>query len=440
MKEYDVIVAGGGTAGCAAAIAAARNGAKTLLVESAGYLGGMATNAAVPAFCPFTNGKELLIRGIGLEILERLKKICYVSPFYDEKPDRIRDFDWVPVDAEALKLVLDEMITENGIQVLYHTTVIDVECADNRIQSLTLHNKSGACRVKGRIVIDCSGDADVAAMAGFPCEFGDEDGLVQSATLCFKIGNFNVGRFMKYAEEVNETGNLTVACSTAKAAGDFPEGEQKVAGIAIYADGMASLNFGHVYRINPLNGEDLTRAEIEARRKLPELMRFLRKYVPGAEHAVLASSGPHIGLRESRRIVGEYQMTVDDYYRRADFPDAIAYYSYPIDLHAAKQDLEESEEAKQLYHTSKYRNGEAYAIPYRSLLPKKAKNLLAAGRIISADRAILASVRVMPACFATGQAAGTAAALCCKEGKNPYEISPEELRTVLKHQGVYLRS
>ena len=155
---------------------------------------------------------------------------------------------------------------------------------------------------------------------------------------------------------------------------------------------------------------------------------------------MLASSGPHIGLRESRRIVGEYQMTVDDYYRRADFPDAIAYYSYPIDLHAAKQDLEESEEAKQLYHTSKYRNGEAYAIPYRSLLPKKAKNLLAAGRIISADRAILASVRVMPACFATGQAAGTAAALCCKEGKNPYEISPEELRTVLKHQGVYLRS
>ena len=255
---YDVIVVGGGTAGVAAAVAAARNGADTLLIEEAGYLGGMATNAAVPAFCPFTNGEELLIRGIGLEILERMKAVSYVSPFYDEKPDRKRGFDWVPVDTEALKRVLDEIVTEAGVKVLLHTVVTDVCCEHRVVQSLAIHNKGGNGQVSAKMIIDCSGDADVVSQAGFDCEFGDEEGVVQAATLCFQIGNFDVKRFMKYAEESGENGNLLEASKRARADGKFPVEEEKVAGIAIYADGMAGLNFGHVYQINPLSGEDLT--------------------------------------------------------------------------------------------------------------------------------------------------------------------------------------
>ncbi len=153
---------------------------------------------------------------------------------------------------------------------------------------------------------------------------------------------------------------------------------------------------------------------MDARRNLPELITFLREYVPGMEKCVLASSGPCLGIRESRRIKGGYTLTKDDYLNRADFPDAIAYYSYPIDIHAALP--EKSGKNEKLYQTSKYKNGECYGIPYRCLIPQGLKNLAVAGRIISADRIMMSSIRIMSACFATGQAAGTATALGIKAG------------------------
>lgn len=439
MEKYDLIVAGGGPSGVAAAVSAARNGIKVLLIEQSGFLGGMATNASVPAFCPYSDGNKRIIGGIGYEVLEEMKKNMFVSPFYDYKPDRIEGLDWVPIDSEALKQVLDRLVIESGCKVLFHTSVIKVYCENDKIISVDIFNKGGIENIQADFYADCTGDADLLAMAGGAYEYGDEKGLVQAATLCFRLANFNIEEFMAYASESGEDGNLSKASAKAIAAGEFLEGEKHVCGISFQAEGMAGVNFGHVYNFNPLNGEALSEAEFRARTILPKIMEFFHKYVPGAQHTVLASSGPHIGVRESRRIVGEYQLTKVDYYQRADFCDAIAYYAYPIDMHAAQLKKNQENTEASTYMSSKYNNGESYGIPYRCLLPKSINNMIVAGRTISADRAMLASVRVMPACFATGQAAGTAVALCVKQQQCLRNVDICKLQQTLKEQGAYLR-
>ncbi len=435
--DYDIIVAGGGPAGIGAAIAAARNNSKVLLIEKAGYLGGMATNASVPAFCPYTDGRKVTIGGIGLEVLNAMKRESYESPFYDNKPGRQKAYDWVPIDPEVLKRVTEQLVVESGCSLLLHTIVTDVTEENGTLTSVRIHNKGGNSSLKARYYIDCTGDADLVALAGRDYEYGDQEGLVQAGTLCFRIANLDTERFMRYVEEVGEDGNLSVAVGKAKQNNDFIEGERYVAGIALQADGVAGLNFGHVYHLNPLDGTDLTRAELEARAKLPRLMDFLRKYVPGAEEAVLISSGPVIGLRESRRICGEYRLTGADYYNRATFEDTIARYSYPIDIHAATPQQDDYGKDRE-YVTSKYQEGEAYTIPYRSLIPIGSNNLLVAGRTISCDRSMMASVRVMPACFATGEAAGTAAALCCNSNIFCKQLDIKQLQSRLIQQGAIL--
>lgn len=434
---YDVIVAGGGPSGIGAAIAAARNGARVLLIEQAGYLGGMATNASVPAFCPFTDGKRVTIGGIGLEVLEAMKKESYESPFYDDKPGRLKEYDWVPIDPEVLKRVTEKLVVDSSCQILLHTVVTDVLHRKGKLTSVKIHNKSGNRTIRARYFIDCTGDADLVAMARGSFEYGDEDGLVQAGTLCFRIANLDTRRFMAYAKEYKEDGNLNIAVSKAKEKNDFIVDERYVAGIALQGEGVAGLNFGHIYDFNPLDAKDLTRAELEARAKLPRLMEFLHHYVPGAEKAVLISSGPAVGLRESRRICGEYRLTKLDYYNRAVFEDTIARYSYPIDMHASTSSQDDYGNDRE-YVTSRYQEGEAYTIPFRSLLPVGFSNLFVAGRTISCDRAMMASIRVMPACFATGEAAGTAAALCHKKKLVSTKLDIKELQHQLTKQGAIL--
>mgnify|MGYP001043106853 CR=1 FL=1 len=437
-NHYDVIVVGGGPSGVAAGIAAAKNGANTLLIERYGFLGGMATVSSVPTFCPFSDGEKTVIRGIGLEILETLKKESFESPFKDKKEAIRRQYDWIPIDQEVLKRVLDDITLSSGCNILFHTYVADVEVQNGLVKALWTEDKTGRHRISSDMVIDCTGDADIVVKAGGKTEYGDEKGLVQAVTLCFRLANIDIEKFMKYAHEVGEDGNLSQAVKRARANGDFPFDEKKVCGFAIQNEGMAGLNFGHVYEVNPLKPEDLTRAEIKSRQAIPKLIAFLKKYVPGLENAVLAASGPSIGIRETRRIVGEYRLTRQDYFNRACFDDTIACYAYPIDIHASSSKDVVKDEKKDEYITSRYKEGEYYGIPYRALLPKGLKNVIVAGRPLSADRDMHGSFRVMPACFATGQAAGTAAAICKSERKLFRDIDIKLLRKRLVEQGAFL--
>lgn len=435
--KYNVLVAGGGPAGVAAAMAASRSGARTLLVESNGYLGGTPVMSSLPAFCTFTDGEKAIVRGIGLEILEALKAESWRSPFYDRKPGRIEGLDWLPIDGEALKRVLDRLVIESGCEVLLHTTLVDCDGDGESIRSVTIHNQNGLQKIEADVLIDCTGDAHLAAGAGCDIRIGDETGSVQAGTLCFQIANFDTERFLRYADEVNENGNLMKAVARAQEDGAFVDGETKVCGIALTAPGVAVLNFGHAFGLNPLDAASVTEAEMKSRARLPELMAFLKKYVPGAEQAVLASSGPSIGIRESRRVMGDYVLTCEDHINRADFEDAIAYYAYPIDYHASKTAQSPAMEAR--YRASAYKAGEAYGIPYRCLTPRGKANLLVAGRSISCDQAMHASLRVAPCCFATGQAAGTAAAMASRQKTDVHSIAAGELRSRLLQQNCWLK-
>lgn len=437
--NYDVIVVGGGPSGVGAAVSAARNGAKVLLIERYGFLGGMATAASVPAFCPYTDNEKVIIKGIGLEVLEKMKKESnYDTPIKDKIEPIKRKYDWVPIDTEVLKRVLDDMVIGSGCRVIFHSLVTDIICENGIVNAVVVENKEGKNIIKCKNIIDCTGDADIVVKAGGEYEYGDENGLVQAVTLCYRISNINMEELVQYFKENGEDGNLTKAVARARENGDFNFNEKRVCGFSVQNDGVAGLNFGHVYEINPLKVEDLTRAEMESRKNIPAMLNFLRKYVKGLQNAVLVSSGPMIGIRESRRIIGEYRLTVRDYYDKFQYEDTIARYAYPIDVHASSIKEIKYKDEKDDYITSRYKPGESYAIPFRAMLPKGLINVIVAGRPLSADRAMHGSFRVMPACFATGQAAGAAAAICSKENIEPRKINIDELQQLLREQGAYL--
>ena len=437
MFKADVMVLGGGAAGVAAAIASARSGADTLLIEPNGYLGGTITHASLPAFCPFTDGIKPVIRGIGLELMEALR--AATSPVYPVKPEGAAVYNWFPIETETFKLILDEKVISSGCRLLLHTRLADCSVENGRIKNVTLLTPAGYAEAEAKVYIDCTGDGYLASRAGCKIEIGDENGDVQSGTLCFKLANFDTERYMEYARSVGEGGNMYNACNRAIADGKFLPNETKVSGISFPTPGVAALNFGHVYKIDPLDPESMTRAELEGRKLLNDMLRFFRSYVPGAENAVIVASGPELGVRESRRVMGRYVLTEKDFFARADFDDAIAYYCYPIDIHGSTPDPEKAKQLIEIYKEKRYKPGEVYGVPYRCLTPLGMRNLLTAGRIISSDRSMQASLRVVPCCFATGQAAGTAAAIACSENTDTDKIDTVALRRKLKADGVWFK-
>ncbi len=428
MGEYDVLVVGGGGAGIAASIAAARSGARTLLVERYGFLGGMATAGMVGSFCGFfTTGKEkkLIIGGIAGSLRERLKVRGSVTDKGVSKVDpRIASLRFHP---EIFKVVAEEFATESGVELLYHSFVTDVlrEKKDSRLSGIIVENKSGRSALLAKVIIDASGDADVAFRAGIRCEVGDEKGRLQTLTTMFRMIHVDVEKMHDLTTpKVKE--KLEEAVRTGEYGFKRPDGILNPA----LPSGLVSANIVSVPDLVATDARDLTRAEMEGRRQVLEYIRAFRRYLPGFELAELSSFAPQIGIRETRRIQGAYVLQEDDVLKGRKFDDGIALGAWPMETH--------DPETRRIVWKFIEKEDDYYTIPMRCLIPNSVDNLLVAGRCLSATHAAHASARVIGPAFAMGEAAGTLAAQCAGSNRTPKEIAPDDIRNELKRFGAIL--
>ncbi|MGI6380014.1 MAG: FAD-dependent oxidoreductase [Anaerolineae bacterium] len=426
--QVDVFVAGGGPAGIAAALAAARQGASVLLIEGTGCFGGMGTVGMVPAFMQFADGVNFLAGGIGREVYDRLWEAKGASPD-DRYDDPLRHLS---IHAETLKRVYDQMVVESGITYALMTQMVDVIAADGAVQAVVCAGKSGPYAVRARTYVDATGDGDLAAWAGAPYEKGDERGKMMAGTLCSLWANVD-WTAVRAARQRGED-----ELPRAFADGVFSVPDRHLPGMWRVGQTLAGGNLGHTFGVDGTDERSLTEALVYGRQLMTEYELFYRRYMTGYGEIELAATGALLGIRETRRIVGDYQLNLADFQARAVFPDEIGRYSYPVDIHASDPSAEAFDKLMEGLHSFRLGIGESYGIPYRTLTPKGLSNVLVAGRCISADRPLQGSVRVMPGCYITGQAAGVAAALASSMDQDVHEIEVSEVQGRLKELGAYL--
>lgn len=436
----DVAVVGGGSSGIAASTAAARNGADVVLIERYGFLGGTSTAGLVGPFMTSysADGKEQVVAGVFQELIDRMVALDgAVDPSETEAGSRWASFielghaHVTPFDAETLKMAALEMVCEAGVRIRFHTSFVDCLMEDHRISGIVVHDKAGLGLVRAKVVVDTSADGDVSVRAGAPATLGrPSDGKMMPVTLFLRIGNVDDARVEAWMREHEKLhpGERLFEClvQAARERGEWTLPREYLNLYREPAPGEWRVNTTRVHGIDGTNPDDLSRAEIEARRQAVQIVRFLRSHCPGLENVRLLSTGTQVGIRETRHIVGEYVLTGDDVLQGRRFPDAIARCAYPVDIHDPTGTRGRLEGLAR---------GNFYDIPYRCLVPKNVDNLLVAGRPLSADHEAAGSARVIPPCYATGQAAGTAAALVLKAGVSPREIDVEKLRRTLREQG-----
>jgi 2-polyprenyl-6-methoxyphenol hydroxylase-like FAD-dependent oxidoreductase len=440
-KPYEVIVVGGGPAGIGAAVAAARNGAATLLVERAPFLGGCLT-MGYPMNGMFGLDGTQVVNGIPEELFQRVVALGGSAGHAEVHNSWLRTYDLM--DAEVVKYVAQEMLLEAGGELLLHALTVDALVEADRIAGVVIAGKGGIEVIPARVVIDCSGDADVAFRAGVPCQKGREsDGQMQAVTLMFRLNHVDHRRLPEYFPQgiAYAVKPGSAEPSFLRGAGNFLRWEKQVladevldrANRAIFAnslrDGEFAANTTRVIGIDATDTWDLTRAEIEGRRQVMTMHAFFKKHLPGFERSAVIATGPFIGVRETRRIIGEYVLTEDDVVEARDFPDNVARGEYPVDIHIP--------DGSGIYQRF-VRDGGSYGIPYRSLVPLKVEQLLVAGRCISATHEAIGSAREMAQCMAMGQAAGTAAALALSQSVTVRAVDVQALRTALRLQGAVL--
>ena len=421
LAESDIVISGGGPAGVAAALAAARRGYRVLLLEQTGTLGGLATSGLVPTFAPSTDGERFLYGGIYEEIDRELCRRMGVE---------CKPASWQAIDAEIMKRLLDDLVEAAGVRVLFGVKVCEAEVDDGRIRALWAATAQGIRRITGKQFIDATGDGMLAMLAGAEFEYGDKAGNTMSPTLCAQFANID---YRKY-EEAYRNGNSDRAIwHRMLQAGTAPLIEHHFVCMTRMSPATATSNLGHIYGCNVFDPDDLTRGYREGRRVVRTFETFYREHVPGFENAVLVSTASLLGVRETRRIRGEYRMTFDDYRNRADFTDEIGRCCYPVDIHSSSLDSEEQKRVEQVLAATRFKHGESYGIPYRAMIPVGLRNLLVPGRALSSDREIQSSIRVMPPCFVTGQAAGIAAGMVQEEDVRSVDIAA--LQAALRELG-----
>ena len=447
--QTDVLVVGGGPAGLGAAVGAARAGARVVLAERYGFLGGNATAALVMPLMsfhtqqpppgkprPFTllpddqdAGGDPIIAGVLRELMERLVRSGgAIAPTMETGYV-------VPFDPEIFKAVALDLLDSAGVEFLFHafaSGVIDTTSGAD----VVFETKSGPLVIRARVVVDCTGDGDIAALAGARYEIGrEEDGLVQPMTLMFRIIEFEREPFRRYVEQNPEqwrgVHGLWDLIRTATDEGELDLQREDLLFFGTPHEREVSVNSTRVTRVLGTDVWDLTYAEWEGRRQLRQIADFLRKRVPGFESSYVAQSGVQIGVRETRRVIGEYQLTAEDLLGARKFDDVVARGSYPVDIHnpAGKGTI-----------LRRLQPGEAYDIPLRALLPQGIPRVVVAGRCISGTHEAHSSYRVMPIAMATGQGAGVAAALAARRRTIPRDIRAADVQEELLRQGANLGS
>ena len=427
IEDYEVIVVGGGPSGCAAAAASARGGAKTLLIESSSSLGGLGTNGLVPFWCGFSNGGKLCCRSIAQTVLEETCRLMNDELYIGVKEgaDNPEKFPWrVGIDAEALKRVYDDLVTGFGASILFNTTLIGVNTDGNgNVENIIVNNQSGLTAYKAKVYIDCTGMGDLIAEAGAEYTLGNAEGKMQAGTMCFTLSGVNMEEYKKVpAYKI------------------YPVDKEKYKYIidnhsttAVISEQRLGVNAGHVMDVDGTNAKNISESLIKGRRLVNEIVLRLKELYPQIYgNAKLEKTATMFGVREGRIIKGEYTLTEEDYLGRRIFEDEIARNCYEFDSH----DMFNSKETDN-YEVA-YKAGESHGIPYRCLIPKALNNVLVAGRIISATRRVMGSVRVMATCLATGEGAGTAAAQSVKDMVSIREVDIQKIRKTLKDNGAFI--
>ena len=419
-KRAEVVIAGGGPSGIMAAVTCARKGIKTLLVERYGFLGGMATVGLVGPFSGFAIRGERVLGGFPWEFVSRIR----------EKGGAIviEGTGNIAFDPEAVKIVAQRMLEEEGCDIILHSLVVGAIVEKGEIKGIIVENKSGRGAILGKVVIDATGDADIAHFCGAEYEKTAE---LQPMSLCFRMGNVDTDNLSNLflGSDIKRSPNGANPQIREKMIKAYREGELSLFGgpWILYGstvrEGEVSLNVTRVAG-DATDAEEITRAELKAREDMHKIVEFLKKNFTPFRNSFILDSALQIGIRETRRITGEYKLTANDILKYADFPDSIARGCHPIDIHDFRS------EKQRIIRLKRW-----YSIPYRCMIPQKVENLVVTGRAISSTREAFASVRVQGTCMALGQAAGCAAALCVGERKTPRKLNWELLRGELKKQG-----
>ena len=445
-RQVDVAVVGGGPSGISAAISAARAGARTLLIERYGFLGGNLTAGLVgPCMTSYSlDGSTQLIKGIFEEFVDRMVEdggalhprgipagsaYCgYITHGHDKV---------TPFQPEAAKIAAMRMVREAGVELLLHTMTLDAitesnSGSRNRVAGLVCASKSGLHLQPAKVIIDCSADADVVARAhGATISGRASDGLMQPMTMFFRIANVDDEVVEKYvAEHPDDFRPFASLVAKAREEGRFPAPRMGVGMYRTLEPGVWRINTSRVLKRDGTSVGDLTEAEVEGREQVYALMDFFRSDLVGFENCTLLDTAPQIGVRETRRIIGEYTLTLEDIQNATHFDDVIALCGYPIDVHdpaGAGGGTADSPSTANIYE-----------IPYRVMVPKDLDGVLVAGRSVSATHEALGAIRVMPPCFAMGEAAGLAAAMAVKGNASVRDVNIGRLQDQLVNQGAYI--
>lgn len=415
---YDIVVAGGGPAGCAAAIAAASEGSRVLLIEATGNLGGLGTSGMVPAWCPFTDGEKIIYRGLAEKIFLESKKGV---------PHEPADlYDWATINPEYLIGVYDRMVAQSGADILFFSRVAAVEMAsDDKVDAVIVANKDGLTAYRPKILIDATGDGDICAWAGAEYLKGDSDGVLQKSTLCFSVANIDTKAYRE-GPELHSGHNPDSASARASRTGRFPLLDTHCCHNLV-GPGVVQFNANHIEIKDTTDPRQLSDAMRLGRQVADQHLEMLKEFRPDVfRDAFIVKTAIIPGIRDSRRIVGDYLFTGDDWRGRRTFDDEIGRNCYFIDIH--KSGVPEVH----------YGRGESHGIPYRVLTPKGLRNVLVAGRCISTDEEAYGSLRVMPPCLVTGEAAGVAARLASlSASRDVHSVDVTDLRSRLKARGQY---